>query len=167
MPWANYTHADINRSNPRPLGVCDRCGFTYNRDMLRWQYQWAGKAEFNLRILVCPPCMDTPQEQLRTIILPIDPVPIANPRPGEYAGMVISSSPDIYDTIVPNQLVVESSGNPDLGNTNIGNREPIVTETSSLPLMPEITITPNPDPNYGGEEGDFGTDGGYSRGAST
>lgn len=159
MAWTTYSHAEISRVNIRPLGVCDRCGFTYNRDRLQWQYQWAGAKEMNQKILVCRSCMDQPQTQLKTLRIPPDPSPILNARPGEFAGMVISSSPDIYGTIVPSFLVVESSGNPDLGNTNIGDRSPIVTEHTSLPLMPEITVTPNPDPNFG--------DGGYSRGAST
>lgn len=34
----------------------------------------------NLRILVCPPCIDRPQQQLRAIVIPADPVPIRNPR---------------------------------------------------------------------------------------
>jgi len=34
----------------------------------------------NLRILVCNDCYDTPQEQLRAIIVPADPVPVMNPR---------------------------------------------------------------------------------------
>lgn len=41
----------------------------------------------NLRILVCKGnnCLDTPQEQLRTIVLPPDPEPIINARPELYA----------------------------------------------------------------------------------
>ncbi len=34
----------------------------------------------NKQILVCPACLDKPQEQLRAIILPADPLPIRNPR---------------------------------------------------------------------------------------
>jgi hypothetical protein len=34
---------------------------------------------------VCSHCEDTPQEQLRAIILPADPVPILNPRVQDYA----------------------------------------------------------------------------------
>jgi hypothetical protein len=34
---------------------------------------------------VCSSCEDTPQEQLRAIILPADPVPIINPRVQDYA----------------------------------------------------------------------------------
>jgi len=32
-------------------------------------------------MLVCDTCYDTPQEQLRSIVLPADPTPIVNPRP--------------------------------------------------------------------------------------
>lgn len=35
----------------------------------------------NLRILVCPKCYDLPNEQLRSILIPADPVPLQNPRP--------------------------------------------------------------------------------------
>jgi hypothetical protein len=34
----------------------------------------------NLRILVCETCYDAPQQQLRAIVVPADPVPIENPR---------------------------------------------------------------------------------------
>ena len=39
----------------------------------------------NKRILVCDTCYDEPQEQLRAIVLPADPVPIINPRVEPYA----------------------------------------------------------------------------------
>jgi hypothetical protein len=50
---------------------------------LSWQFDWAGAALVNKRILVCDPCMDTPQQQLRSIVLPADPPVIMNARP-EY-----------------------------------------------------------------------------------
>lgn len=34
----------------------------------------------NIRLLVCAPCYDRPQENLRAIVVPADPVPIKNPR---------------------------------------------------------------------------------------
>ena len=34
----------------------------------------------NIRLLVCDTCYDAPQEQLRAIVVPADPVPIVNPR---------------------------------------------------------------------------------------
>jgi hypothetical protein len=39
----------------------------------------------NKRILVCDTCYDEPQEQLRAIVLPADPMPIINPRVEPYA----------------------------------------------------------------------------------
>lgn len=38
----------------------------------------------NLRILVCDTCYDEPQQQLRAIVVPADPVPIQNPRTTNY-----------------------------------------------------------------------------------
>lgn len=56
----------------------------FNHDQLQFQHQWAGPKLQNLRLLVCRSCLDVPQEGLRTIILPPDPVPIQNPRPEQY-----------------------------------------------------------------------------------
>lgn len=79
-----HGHAHVDSGYPRAFAVCDRCNFLYNHDQLRWQFQWAGPTLQNLRILVCQSCMDTPQIQLKTIILPPDPVPITNPRQEQY-----------------------------------------------------------------------------------
>lgn len=38
----------------------------------------------NIRILVCSQCLDVPSIQLKTIILPPDPLPVFNPRPEQY-----------------------------------------------------------------------------------
>ena len=77
--------AQTSSRNPRAFGVCDRCGIWYNHDRLRWQYDWAGASIINKRILVCDTCYDNPQEQLRAIVLPADPVPVMNPRVEPYA----------------------------------------------------------------------------------
>jgi hypothetical protein len=80
-----HGRAQISARAPRALGVCDRCGFLYNHDELQWQWDWLqGPRLFNLRILVCRTCLDIPQESGRTIVLPPDPVPIADPRPENY-----------------------------------------------------------------------------------
>jgi hypothetical protein len=39
----------------------------------------------NIRLLVCNTCYDVPQEQLRAIVVPADPVPIVNPRIQNFA----------------------------------------------------------------------------------
>ena len=77
--------ARTSAKNPQAFAICDRCAIWYNHVNLRWQYDWAGASLINKRILVCNTCYDTPQEQLRAIIIPADPVPIVNPRVEPYA----------------------------------------------------------------------------------
>jgi hypothetical protein len=80
---AGRAHASLTR--PRAFAVCDRCGIWYNHHKLRWQFDFAGVGLVNKRLLVCPPCLDKPQHQLRAIILPADPIPILNPRLEMYS----------------------------------------------------------------------------------
>ena len=81
MAYASQSgRASTNPSNPRAFAVCDRCGFWHNRVDLQWQFDWAGSGLINKRLLVCHECYDTPQEQLRAIVVPADPVPIQQPR---------------------------------------------------------------------------------------
>jgi hypothetical protein len=40
---------------------------------------------FNTNLLVCPPCLDVPNEQLRTITLPPDPVAVDDARIESFA----------------------------------------------------------------------------------
>jgi len=79
-----HGRATINQRSPRALAICDRCGAMYNHNQLQWQYQWVATKLQNIYRLVCPSCLDVPQEQLRTIVLPADPVPIMNARPENY-----------------------------------------------------------------------------------
>lgn len=76
--------AAVSRARPEAHAVCDRCGFRYLHRDLHWQYQWSGVRLQNIRLLVCDECYDTPQEQLRRIVIPPDPLPIMNPRPENY-----------------------------------------------------------------------------------
>ena len=72
--------ARTSSTNPQAHAICDRCGFRYNHVNLRWQYDWRGASLQNLRLLVCNTCYDVPQEQLRAIVVPADPMPIDQPR---------------------------------------------------------------------------------------
>ena len=72
-------------SAPEACGVCDSCNFKWLRSDLQWQYDFRGRNLQNLRYLVCPRCYDDPQPQLKPIIVPPDPIPIKDPRPGFYA----------------------------------------------------------------------------------
>jgi hypothetical protein len=75
--------ARTSTKNPQAHAICDRCGGRYNHVNLSWQFDWAGAALINKRILVCNHCTDTPQQQLRSIVLPADPPVVMNARP-EY-----------------------------------------------------------------------------------
>lgn len=76
--------ARTSARNPQAHAICDRCGFRYNHVNLRWQYDWRGASMQNIRLLVCNTCYDNPQEQLRAIVVPADPVPIVNPRVQDF-----------------------------------------------------------------------------------
>ncbi len=79
-----HSHYRVDADNPRAKGVCDFCGQIWQHDSLVWQFEWAGPRLMNQRRLVCNPCNDKPQQQLRTIVIPPDPIPIMNPRPELY-----------------------------------------------------------------------------------
>lgn len=79
-----HGRAQTSRTWPRAHAVCDRCGFRYNHDQLKTQPYWAGPQLQIKNILVCETCWDVPQENIRTIIIPPDPIPIDNPRPEQY-----------------------------------------------------------------------------------
>jgi hypothetical protein len=72
--------ARTNPSAPEAFGVCDRCGIWTQWNRLRWQMDWRGASLQNLRLLVCERCEDVPQEQLRAIVVPADPLPIIQAR---------------------------------------------------------------------------------------
>lgn len=72
--------AQISSTNPRAQAVCDRCGLWTNFHKLRNQVEWRGAALLPTYIYVCPQCWDVPQEQLRAIVVPADPLPIVQAR---------------------------------------------------------------------------------------
>lgn len=81
MAYASQSgRARTSARNPQAHAICDRCGFRYNHVNLRWQYDWRGATLQNIRLLVCDPCYDEPQAQLRSIVVPADPTPIMNAR---------------------------------------------------------------------------------------
>lgn len=104
-----HGRARVDRSNPQAHATCDRCGARYLHKQLSWQVQWIGPRLQNIRILVCRTCLDKPQELLRTIVLPPDPVPIANPRPELYVSddnpmQTVGWSAGHMLTIIPSTL---------------------------------------------------------------
>ncbi len=54
--------ARVDPNHPEAFAICERCGFLYNHNALRWQYEWRGNQLTNTRHLVCSPCYDVPFE---------------------------------------------------------------------------------------------------------
>lgn len=82
-------HARISSREPEAAAQCDRCGAIYNHVDLHWQHDWRGAAMQNLRILVCRRCTDEPQDQQRTLVVPLDPPPIIGARPEGFVNAEI------------------------------------------------------------------------------
>lgn len=101
MAWRPHGHAEVDPQAPSAFGVDDRSGMLHNLRDLTWQFDWRGNRLMNLRILVSARNLDRPQEQLRPIIPPPDPVPVMNSRPENYAaedagGIAIEGGATIY-----------------------------------------------------------------------
>ena len=76
--------AAVDPTSPRAWATDDRSGFVGNHENLRPQFQWAGTRLVNTGILVYQDQLDVPQEQLRAVILPVDPPSIVSARPEPY-----------------------------------------------------------------------------------
>lgn len=93
MSFRPHGYASIDARSPRALGVCDRCGRLVNHDTMRDQLRYRGPKLQSLGLLLCESCVDIPNEQERTVVLPMDPVPINFARPENY---VIADNPASY-----------------------------------------------------------------------
>lgn len=124
-PFHPTGRARVSQRRPEAQAVCDRCYCNYSLSDLCWQFQWAGTKLQNLRLLVCPTCLDIPQPALKTIIIPPDPLPRLNPRPENYT------------ETVPSYMATET---PSFEGQDI-------TAEDGTNLTWEIADTPIPDPN--------------------
>jgi hypothetical protein len=125
-PFHPTGHARVSQRRPQAIGVCQRCGFWYQRSQLVPQFQWAGVKLRNLDLYVCKrTCLDVPQPQLKTIVIPPDPLPVYRPFPENFA------------QTVPNFMATES---PTFAGSDI-------TTEAGDNLIWEDSSTPLPDPN--------------------
>lgn len=86
MGYASISgRARTSPRSPAAHAICDRCGARYNHNALKWQFDWAGAGLINKRLLVCNSCYDKPQENIRSVVIPADPMPILNPRVQNFA----------------------------------------------------------------------------------
>lgn len=76
-------NAEVDPDSPRAFACCDRCGFLHNHHKLQWQFAYQGSAlPQNTRRLVCDRCLDPLNPQDAPYIIPPDPLPVINARPG-------------------------------------------------------------------------------------
>lgn len=139
--------ARISSRSPAAAAVCDRCGFVYSRTDLHMQHDWRGTALQNLYILVCDRCYDTPQEQLRAIVVPADPMPIIQPRVQDYT----AASSDLRQVSGAN-TVDPITGIPVPGGairTTQANDERVTQQTGEPPHG--LNEQPGTDPNAPGD----------------
>lgn len=86
MSWRLHgKRVEVSAIQPDAFATCDRCGSNVNHSTLRWQYDWAGQIMQNKRLLVCSRCFDIPSPFLKSLKLPLDPVPVLNARPEPYS----------------------------------------------------------------------------------
>ena len=57
----------------------------FNLVKLQTQSEWRGLKLMPINLSVCPTCLDDPQRQLGTIVLPPDPPPLMGALPEPYA----------------------------------------------------------------------------------
>lgn len=126
--------ARTSSSNPQAHAICDRCGFRYNHVDLKWQYDWRGAMLQNLRILVCKFCLDEPQQQQRSIVVPADPTPIMNARTQDF----VNAETD-YQTITAPPTIDPETGIPIPGTTTLltQNGQQLTTQ----PIGPPVGLT--------------------------
>lgn len=138
--------ARISSKSPQAAAICDRCGFAYTHSTLVWQREWAGNILLNTKQLVCRKCNDTPQQQLRAIVLPADPPPILNPRVPNWA-----AAEGNFRTTSGQDTVDPVTNIPIPGTTMriTENDDTRVTQTTGAPNG-SLNETPGTDPNAPG-----------------
>ena len=112
---ANRPHgrARVDPHRPEAFAHCDKCYDLLNHVDLQWQFAYAGPVLVNTGLLVCDTCLDIPNPQNKLLVLPPDPVPIRNPRPGDTSlrtNYLVTDTGDYFDDDLGDDIVV-SGGN--------------------------------------------------------
>lgn len=113
MPWRYHGKARVDPSNPQAFAVCDRCSQWGNLVDFIPESQYNGTGLYLTGFLVCQRCLDIPNPQMLSPIIPPDPMPVLNPRVEPYFldevdqlssdGSTVIVSDDANTSIVTNQ----------------------------------------------------------------
>lgn len=136
-----HGRARVSTRSPQSFAICDNCGRLYNHVDLSWQMEWAGTQLINVKQLVCRECNDVPNQQLRAIILPADPMPVMNPRVQDYTDAAAD-----YRTISGQNTIDPTTGIPVPGTTKR------ITQSNGYRVAQEVGEPP------GGKNYEPGTD---------
>ena len=123
MSLRPHGKARVNPSNLDAFARCDRCYDLVNHSDLQPQMRYAGANLVNMGLLVCGSCLDIPNQQERTIVLPPDPVPIMNARPEPFAptGVSREETQEFYSESLNAVMVTEQGAIIVPEGTNYGN----------------------------------------------
>lgn len=114
MPWPHDLRAPTNVFAPEPVGICDRCSAKRYLSSLQWQFDYTGGSNLtNLRIRVCPRCMDAPADQRRPFIVTGPEGTVRDPRPPNYAAMMAGGTepPSLVNQIFPDHVPFPAGSN--------------------------------------------------------
>lgn len=143
-----HGRAKVSTRNPQAFAICDNCGFLFNHSQLMWQWEWAGNKLINQRQLVCYRCSDIPNQQLRAIVIPADPIPIQNPRVQNYtAASTNTRFTSGQNTVDPETGIPVINGSMRITE----NDDTRVTQTTGEPPGGKNT-EPGTDPNAPGND---------------
>lgn len=123
MAYASRSgRARTSSTQPAAFAVCQRCGIWTNHHRLRNQVEWRGAALLPTYIYVCESCWDVPQEQLRAIVVPADPLPVIQARTepfldDEASYMALYGSTTDPTTGIPIPINVPMGTTTDIGMT--------------------------------------------------
>lgn len=165
MAWRFTGRARVDPQHPEAFGVCDRCGFWHNLANLHYQHEWRGQRLMNIRLRVCPRCMDVPFIFNKPIVYPPDPVPIRDPRPQNFT-IADNGSPTVpplpwptqpeglpprqplYLTDDQGRIITDDAGTPLLADGSPAHPDgtvpafPVYVTPPLPPLPPEIEMEP-------------------------
>jgi len=145
VAWRPHSRVKVSARSPRAAARCDDCGFLYNHQDLRWQYQWSGLQLINLKFLKCSRCLDIPQPQLKSKILGPDPLPIWNARPEPFTTTGYS-----YDE---SNIMTQPDPTSPYG-TNVDGAQMLMPDGATSMMMPDnVGAT-----TASGGSGDFSSD---------
>lgn len=122
MAWRNHGRARVSPSRPQAFAVCDRCQFLVNLVDLRDQVEWRGDALMPTGFKVCRRCYDVPFIFNKPLILPPDPIPVADPRELNYTPQVttyrVTMNGNRRVTMNGSNRITEPTGDVMLGYLN-------------------------------------------------